>query len=134
MVKFGIPVFNYLIFSSKIRSSGFLIIRSSGFGLMVQFGFKPESLTAQKVAQMPTNYQIWQHCFRLFTLVALQCCQKGCRKSNHIWKNPKIHANLANRVSALSVLLLTRCISQTLGGLIAFRYVGYKSLDLAQIT
>ena len=31
-----------------------------------------------------------------------------------------IHANLAIRVTALSVLLVTRCISQNLGGYVAF--------------
>ena len=32
-----------------------------------------------------------------------------------------IYANLAILVTALSVLLVTRCISQILGGLVAFR-------------
>ena len=36
------------------------------------------------------------------------------------WKR-YIYVNLAIRVTALSVLLVTRCISQTLGGLVAFR-------------
>ena len=47
--------------------------------------------------------------------------------SKHMWKSCTIvkmicmYANLAIRVTALRVLLVTMCISQILGGLVAFR-------------
>ena len=54
--------------------------------------------------------------------------------SEEIQVENQIHANLANRVTHLTCLVVTRCIPLILGGLVAFIYsLGYKTLDLGQI-